>query len=75
MPRCSKCPWKREILVDAEPERFFFTTHYRNHPLVLMRPEELDPEWAKANLIRVWRAQAPKRLLKEFDAASPSTKE
>jgi hypothetical protein len=66
---------EREILVEAEPERFFFTPHYRNHPLVLVRPELLEPDWAKANLRRVWRAQAPKRLLKEFDAASSKLKD
>jgi hypothetical protein len=60
---------EREVLVEAEPETFFFTPHYKNHPLVLVRPEKLDPGWAKANLIRVWRAQAPKRVLKAYDAA------
>jgi hypothetical protein len=55
---------EREVLVEAEPETFFFTPHYRSHPLVLVRPEKLDPDWAKANLVRVWRAQAPKRVLK-----------
>ena len=58
---------EREILVEAEPDTFFFTPHYKGHPLVLVRPEKLDLEWAKANLIRVWRAQAPKRLLKAYD--------
>jgi hypothetical protein len=71
-----KVPFEeREILVVAEPERFFFTPHYRNHPLVLVRPELLELDWAKANLMRVWRAQAPKRLLKEFDAMSTDMKE
>jgi hypothetical protein len=71
-----KVPFEeREILVEAEPERFFFTPHYRNHPLVLVRPELLELDWAKANLMRVWRAQAPKRLLKEFDAMSTDMKE
>jgi hypothetical protein len=59
---------EREILCEAEPERFFFTAHYRSHPLVLMRPEAFDADWVRANLIKVWRAQAPKRFLKEFDA-------
>jgi hypothetical protein len=71
-----KVPFEeREILVEAEPERFFFTPHYRSHPLVLVRPEMLELDWAKANLMRVWRAQAPKRFLKEFDATSPGFKE
>ncbi len=65
-----KVPFEeREILTEADPGTFFFTPHYRNHPLVLMRPERFDPEWATANLVRVWRSQAPKRFLKAFDAA------
>ena len=64
-----KVPFEeREILVEAEPETFFFTPHYKSHPLVLVRPEKLDLAWAKANLIKVWRAQAPKRVLKVYDA-------
>jgi hypothetical protein len=65
-----KVPFEeREVLVEAEPETFFFTPHYKNHPLVLVPPEKLDLDWAKVNLIRVWRAQAPKRVLKAYDAA------
>jgi hypothetical protein len=63
-----KVPFEeREVPVEAEP--VFFTPHYRNHPLVLVRPEKLDPDWAKANRIKVWRAQAPKRVLKAYDGA------
>lgn len=67
-----KVPFEeREILVEARPETFFFTAHYKDYPMVLVRPEKLDLAWAKANLIRVWRAQAPKRVLKAFDEAQP----
>ena len=70
-----KVPFEeREILVEAEPGTFFFTAHYKGHPLVLVRPEKLDLEWAKANLLRVWRAQAPKRVLKAYDGAQQRTK-
>ena len=66
-----KVPFEeREFLIEVDPETFFFTPHYRNYPMVLVRPDKLDPDWARANLIRVWRAQAPKRLLKAYDAAS-----
>ena len=65
-----KVPFEeREFLLEVEPETFFVTAHYKKHALVLARPERLDPGWAKANLIRVWRAQAPKRFLKAYDAA------
>jgi hypothetical protein len=65
-----KVPFEeREFLIEVDPETFFFTPHYRNYPMVLVRPDKLDPDWARANLIRVWRSQAPKRLLKAYDAA------
>lgn len=65
-----KVPFEeREILLEAEPETFFVTPHYKGHALVLVRPERLDAAWARHNLLRVWRAQAPKRVLKAFDEA------
>jgi hypothetical protein len=70
-----KVPFEeRAMLVESDPGTFFFTAHYKDHPLVLVRPEKLDLEWAKANLIRVWRDQAPKRVLKAYDAAQQRTK-
>ena len=65
-----KVPFEeREMLIEAEPDTFFFTPHYRNHPSILVRPDRLDPDWARANLLRVWRAQAPKRRLRDYDLA------
>ena len=58
---------ERDMLVEADPGTFFVTAHYKDSPLVLMRPEKLDLAWAKANLVRVWRAQAPKRVLTAHD--------
>lgn len=58
---------EREVLVAASPQEFFVTPHFQGHPLVLVRPERLDLDWARANLMRVWRQQAPKRVLKAYD--------
>src|SRR4051812_4189669 len=56
-----KVPFEeRDILVAAEPDRFFFTEHYRRSAMILMRPEKLDLAWVEANLRKVWQAQAPK---------------
>jgi hypothetical protein len=60
---------EREILVEVDPETFFYTPHYKNFPMVLVRPEKLKIDWVKKNMLDVWRAQAPKRFLKEFDFA------
>ena len=48
---------ERDFLIEADPETFFTTDHHRPWPLVLARPERLDPGWARANIERVWRAQ------------------
>jgi hypothetical protein len=58
---------EREFLLEMEPEVFFLHPHYKNHPLVLAYPATLDPEWARANLSRVWREMAPKKVLKAYD--------
>ena len=64
-----KVPFEeREMLVETAPHIFFFTDHYKNHKLVLARPDRLDMDWAKGNLLRVWREMAPKRLLKAYDS-------
>ncbi|MEQ8934616.1 MAG: MmcQ/YjbR family DNA-binding protein [Amphiplicatus sp.] len=68
-----KVPFEeRDMLVEAEPETFFFTPHYRNYAMVLARPERLDLKWARANLLRNWRDMAPKRVLKDYDAKEQS---
>ena len=59
---------EREFLLEHRAETFFLTDHYRAHRLILMRPGRFDPIWARDNLHAVWRAQAPKRFLKVWDA-------
>lgn len=64
-----KVPFEeRDLLVGSDPDTFFFTPHYKAHQLVLARPDRIDKAWIRANLVRVWRNMAPKRLLKAFDA-------
>ena len=58
---------EREFLIEADPETFFVTDHYRSHNLVLVHPASLDPEWAKAHLVRSWRELAPKRVLQDWE--------
>lgn len=58
----------RDVLVETAPETFYFTDHYRDHPLVLMRPDRIDAAWARDNLLAVWRALAPKRVLRAWEA-------
>lgn len=59
---------EREMLMQADPERFFLHPHYARSAVVLVRAGRIDPDWARHRLIADWRAMAPKRLLKEWDA-------
>ena len=60
---------EREMLIEAEPEIFHLTPHYRDWPIVLMHLAKADPRAVEALLLRRWRAVAPKRLVKAFDVA------
>jgi len=58
---------EREMLMEAEPETFHFTAHYKDYPSVLARIATLHPGSLKAFLDRRWRKIAPKKLVKARD--------
>ncbi|MGH6957088.1 MAG: MmcQ/YjbR family DNA-binding protein [Caulobacteraceae bacterium] len=60
---------EREMLIEAEPQTFHFTAHYKDYPAVLARMESLHPGSFRNFLERRWRKIAPKKLVKERDAA------
>jgi hypothetical protein len=60
---------EREMLMEAEPQTFHFTAHYKDYPSVLARIATLHPGSLKAFLDRRFRKIAPKKLLKEWEAA------
>lgn len=61
---------EREALMAADPQTFFLHPHYAQSALVLVRAGRIDPGWAEARLRADWRAFAPKRFLKDWDAAA-----
>ena len=60
---------EREMLIEAEPETFHVTHHYKDYPAVLARMASLHPGSFQNFLDRRWRKIAPKKLVKERDAA------
>jgi hypothetical protein len=60
---------EREILMEAAPEIFHITPHYKDYPSVLARLESLDPGSARGFLERRWRKVMPRRAVKDWDAA------
>jgi hypothetical protein len=61
---------EREMLMEADPETFHITPHYRNYPAVLARLSKVDPETVRGLLDRRWREAAPKKLLKSLESAA-----
>jgi len=60
---------EREMLMEAEPGTFHFTAHYKDYPCVLARISDLHPGSLRNFLDRRWRKIAPKKLVKDHDAA------
>jgi hypothetical protein len=59
---------EREMLIEAEPQTFHFTAHYRDYPAVLARIANLHPGSFRNFLERRWRKVAPKALVRARDA-------
>jgi len=62
---------EREMLMEAEPQTFHLTPHYKDYPCVLARIASVDPGTVRGFLERRLRACAPKTFLKQYDAARP----
>jgi hypothetical protein len=60
---------ERELLMGAEPEIFFITDHYRDYAWMLVRLAAIPEDELAEVLEDSWRRAAPKRLVKERDAA------
>jgi hypothetical protein len=58
---------EREMLIEAEPDMFHTTAHYKSFPAVLARLAHADPAVVRAYLERRWRNVAPQRLVKARD--------
>ncbi|MEA3049424.1 MAG: hypothetical protein QOG84_1260 [Sphingomonadales bacterium] len=60
------CPVElKEALIEARPDLYFDTDHFRGWPAILVRMEAIDDETLKDRLEAAWRMRAPKRLIAE----------
>jgi hypothetical protein len=55
----------RQILLQADPEVFFTTDHYRDYPVVLVRLDRIGKAALADVVERAWRLVAPKRLQRQ----------
>ena len=62
-------PDERDMLVESQPEVFYFTDHYRDYPIVLIRLSKAKRAIVEPLLRRRWRELASKAVVREFDAS------
>jgi hypothetical protein len=53
-------PEERDMLVESQPKLFYFTDHYKNYPMVLIRLSKAKCSNVEPLLRRQWRALASK---------------
>lgn len=53
---------EKEALIEAEPDKFFTTSHYDGHPMILVRLAEVDREELLDLLLDSWDIRAPKSV-------------
>lgn len=62
------CPLElKEALMEAEPEIYYETAHYRGWPAMLVHMNVIDDERLQDRLECAWREKVPAKLVKEFD--------
>ncbi len=65
------CPLDlKEALMEAEPDIYYETAHYRGWPAMLVHMDAIDDDRLKDRLECAWREKAPTKLVKAFDAGS-----
>ncbi|HEX3622557.1 MAG TPA: MmcQ/YjbR family DNA-binding protein [Acidimicrobiales bacterium] len=60
----------KQLLLAADEHKFFTEPHYNGFPAVLVRLAAVEPDELEELLTDAWRTQAPRKLVKEFDAPS-----
>lgn len=58
---------EKEMLIEADPQKFFTEPHYNGFPAILVRLAAVEVDELAALLFTAWRAQAPPALVKRFD--------
>ena len=59
------CPLEeKELLIEAAPEFYFETEHYKGWPAILVRVHAIPADELRLRVDRAWQMQAPKSLQK-----------
>jgi len=60
--------FERPYLLEAEPEIFYITDHYRGWPNVLLRLRAVTESRLREAIVESWRFRAPPKMVATYDA-------
>src|SRR5882672_7580553 len=60
-------PDERDMLVESQPKVFYFTDHYRDYPIALIRLSKAKRAIVEPLLRRQWRALASKAAIRALE--------
>jgi hypothetical protein len=63
---------EKQMLLDADPDVYFTEPHYNGFPAVLVRLAAIDVDELTELIVDAWRCQAPKKLVRDWDARRPA---
>lgn len=63
---------QKDLLISADPEKFFTEPHYNGFPAVLVRLAAVTVTELRVLLQEAWRCQAPAELLKDPKTQAPA---
>jgi hypothetical protein len=58
----------KEALITSDPDRFFTTSHYDGHPIILVHLEMVDSDEVTELVTDSWLLRAPRSLTKGWRA-------
>jgi hypothetical protein len=64
---------EKQLILDANPDVYFSSPHYRGYPGVQVRLELIDRDELRERLEDAWLIQAPKRLAAELLGERPTS--
>ncbi len=65
---------EKTLLMEAAPEIFFETDHYKGWPAILIRLDAISDKELRHRIEIAWRIQAPKHLLNAYESERAQTK-
>ena len=61
----------RDSLLEAAPDVFHLTDHYRSYPMILVDLAKIEKGALFDILEQAWRMTASKKLIREYDESGP----